>query len=556
MSGILLLPPPSGHYYKRKKRKNVMIGLIATFLMVLLFGGLSLGRKEIVANIMVDQPQTADLQSSTLKQKAELVIQKKNQQLVRLFVDGSEQQEVSLSTVGLEFSKDSVVSQLYPQRPEKINGFLHGAADEKAVYALILQDNYKRDSFLKQLRSYFELAAVPEFYSWSEDEGWQFHRHERGIVITEERFNESYQKLIGQLERGDLEPRLDLQTTSVAPARDRSAIKIYQRIIRLVEEPFVFDIAGEEVILDLESDQDFVIIDGEDVLINEEKISEWVDNFVEDFFEEPSTVRLLAKEKTTYNRDKAVVEGEFKEGQRIDAEEMKQVIYDHLGTQNRNVAVRVYEIPVRVYSALDNQELEILSVGWSEYSKGNAPNRVHNINTGIDRLDGLVVAPGEKISFNHMTGPINYDFREGYAIFGNGAGKSLGGGICQVSTTFFRALLNMGLPITMRRNHSWDLTYYREGGYGLDATIFPAQGLDVKAVNDYDSHLFFYTYTRPDIEEAFVVVYGVPDGREVALSPRQEYKPFYGAKTLIWDQEVTYADGEKRNYEIVSRYRK
>ncbi|MDF2378659.1 MAG: VanW family protein [Candidatus Gracilibacteria bacterium] len=557
MSDILLLSAPSKkHSIRRKNRRKVGLGILGLFLLILLFGSLSTGRKEIVANIMIENPPVLDEESTSVFGSTDIVIAEKNNQLIDLFVDGEMQQQVSLRSMGLEFSRESILSQLYPQKKDTVEKFIHGSADADSLHALLLQDNLKKESFLKQLRSYFEIAAVPEFYGWTEADGWTFHRHERGIVISEKDFESSYSQLVSQLEYGNLDPQIEIQTSSLAPKRNRSAIKVYQRILQMVRDPFVFDIAGKEVTLDLESDKDFLIIEGEEVRINTEKIDQWVDDFVDSYFEEPSRVRLIATETTTYKRNKAVIEGEFREGKRLDAQEIKNDMYAKLFSEDKRIVVRSYEIPVSVYSDLDGQMLEILAVGWSEYSKGNDANRVHNIQTGLDRLNGVVVAPGEKLSFNHMTGPINYDFKEGYAIFGNSAAKSLGGGICQVSTTFFRSLLNIGLPITMRQNHSWDLSYYQAGGYGLDATIYPSQGLDVKAINDYDSHLFFYSYSRPDTEEAFVVVYGVPDGREVALNPRKEYKPFYGAKTLIWDHEVTYADGKKRDYEIVSRYNK
>ncbi|MDZ4216951.1 MAG: hypothetical protein U1C97_01365, partial [Candidatus Gracilibacteria bacterium] len=87
------------------------------------------------------------------------------------------------------------------------------------------------------------------------------------------------------------------------------------------------------------------------------------------------------------------------------------------------------------------------------------------------------------------------------------------------------------------------------------ATVYPAEGLDVKAINDYGSHLFFYSYTRPETEEAFVLVYGKKDGRKVNLFPDEEYIPKNGAKTIWWTQTIEYPDGEVKENRIESRYR-
>ena len=250
-----------------------------------------------------------------------------------------------------------------------------------------------------------------------------------------------------------------------------------------------------------------------------------------------------------------MTEGEFVEGARLNVEESLQKVQEALEKGEERTRLRLYEIPVKVFSELDNKPYQLLSVGYSEYSKGNAPNRVHNIETGLSRINKTLIEPGQEISFNKSNGPIDNDFRIGYAIMGNSAAPSLGGGICQVSTTFYRGLLNLGVPILQRQNHSWDLSYYQAGGYGLDATIFPAVGLDVKATNDFDSSLFLYAYDRPDTQEAFVLIYGVGDGRQVTLEPEEEYVPWRGAKTLKWTRTIEFPDGTSREHEIVSRYR-
>ena len=99
----------------------------------------------------------------------------------------------------------------------------------------------------------------------------------------------------------------------------------------------------------------------------------------------------------------------------------------------------------------------------------------------------MLIPPGGTISYNEIVGDISaatgyqpaYIIKDGRTILGDG------GGVCQVSTTLFRAGLSAGLPILERHPHAYRVHYYEEGGYkpGLDATVF-APGVDLKMKND------------------------------------------------------------------------
>jgi vancomycin resistance protein YoaR len=379
------------------------------------------------------------------------------------------------------------------------------------------------------------------------------------MVISDEEVTTSLSELIQSLEQNTTPAVLHLATSVqkelLSAQKRREMNQLYTSIKKLVKEPLVLQLAEKTVELDLNRDKDFMSIQDGVASLNETKLQEWVESFAEEHFRAPETVKIVGKEEVRAGVNRAVLEGQFVEGRRIKAEEIFSQIKEALEKDERTIVVKSYEIPVKVYSELEQQDYELLSVGYSEFSTGNAPNRVHNVKTGLDRVNGLLVDPGKNISFNKSVGNIDSEFRTGYGIFGSAALPVLGGGICQASTTFYRALLNLGVPITQRQNHSWDLSYYQAGGYGLDATIFPEVGLDVKAVNDLPSQLLFYSYIRPETEEAFVLIYGKGDGRKVTLTPEKEYVPFKGPKTLKWKQTIELPNGEIREEEIVSRYR-
>jgi vancomycin resistance protein YoaR len=107
---------------------------------------------------------------------------------------------------------------------------------------------------------------------------------------------------------------------------------------------------------------------------------------------------------------------------------------------------------------------ELIGIGES-YFQDSIPSRVHNITLAANNLHGILIAPGETFSFSQKMGDISiktgyvqaYIIKEGKTILGDG------GGVCQVSTTLFRAALNSGLPIVERQAHQYRVSFYEQG---------------------------------------------------------------------------------------------
>jgi vancomycin resistance protein YoaR len=168
---------------------------------------------------------------------------------------------------------------------------------------------------------------------------------------------------------------------------------------------------------------------------------------------------------------------------------------------------------------------ELVSIGKSDFT-GSAAYRVHNIGVGMQLLNGLLIAPGEEFSFNKSIGQINAanGFVEGAAIIRNRTQQEFGGGICQDSTTMFRAAFWAGLPITERWGHSFYISWYdkyalgpRGNGPGLDATIFTG-GPDLKFVNDTGAWLLIQAWSDPKTGVAQIELYGTKPNRTVDLT--------------------------------------
>lgn len=126
------------------------------------------------------------------------------------------------------------------------------------------------------------------------------------------------------------------------------------------------------------------------------------------------------------------------------------------------------------------------------YYWGSTPNRRSNIALGAQKLNGVIIAPGEEFAFNRLLGDINpaAGFLDGAVIFGGRTVTGIGGGICQVSTTLFRAAFSGGYAITERNSHGYRVGYYEYAGAGpgLDAAIWQPSS-DLRFLNNSPHHL-------------------------------------------------------------------
>lgn len=164
--------------------------------------------------------------------------------------------------------------------------------------------------------------------------------------------------------------------------------------------------------------------------------------------------------------------------------------------------------------------VELVASGTTDF-KNSPSNRIHNINVGVAAINGSLIKPGEEFSTLGKLGTI--DAASGYlpelVIKNNQTVPDYGGGLCQVSTTLFRATLNSGLKITERANHSYRVSYY-EPPIGMDATIYDPSP-DFKFVNNYSSYLLIQGHIN-GMKVTFDI-YGTKDNRVITISSPNAY---------------------------------
>lgn len=160
----------------------------------------------------------------------------------------------------------------------------------------------------------------------------------------------------------------------------------------------------------------------------------------------------------------------------------------------------------------------------SSYFSGSGSARARNVETAAAAFHGYLIAPGETLSMADVLGDISLDtgYAEALIIYGDRTIKGVGGGVCQVSTTLFRAAFFGGYPLVERYPHAYRVRYYELGssspGPGFDATVFVPL-VDFKFTNDRDAWLLMETYIYGS--QLVWKFYSASDGREVEWSRQQ-----------------------------------
>ena len=190
-------------------------------------------------------------------------------------------------------------------------------------------------------------------------------------------------------------------------------------------------------------------------------------------------------------------------------------------TPNKIIAIPIKILKPQVTTEKANNLgiVEPIGVGTSQFAH-SIPNRVHNVALAASKINGVLVAPGDTFSFVKNIGDISKftGYKEAYVIENGKTVLGDGGGVCQVSTTLFRAVLNAGLPIVERNAHAYRVGYYEQNsGPGIDATVY-VPSVDFKFKNDTGNYLFIQEAIDINTMVLTFTIYGKSDGRTVSMT--------------------------------------
>jgi vancomycin resistance protein YoaR len=308
---------------------------------------------------------------------------------------------------------------------------------------------------------------------------------------------------------------VELQTLPIAPRVDTAdLVEARDHANRLIGEPIYFSHQGLTYPIDAPSLAGALIIDGGSTArLDVTRLSERFDAIAAAVLQPARNARL------GWDDGIWVVERDV-DGVQVARAALEQGVLD-LAQSNERIAELPIN-PVRAAARVDNISdlgIEDHIASGSSLFAGSSAGRAENVAVSARNVSFQLVAPGEMFSFNDLLGPISHDngFVDGSVINGDFAATDIGGGVCQVSTTVFRAAARAGFQFTEWHPHSWRLAFYEADGSppGFDGAIYQPNNeweieMDLRFVNPLDSWLLLQVLI--DGETVRAQFYGRPNG--------------------------------------------
>lgn len=193
-------------------------------------------------------------------------------------------------------------------------------------------------------------------------------------------------------------------------------------------------------------------------------------------------------------------------GKTIDKDELHNKLIESINGNTSHDVELTFDLKEQE-AKIKAEDLKEITGEISDYSSNyinTGDGRVKNMQIAADIINGTIVMPGEEFSYNDLIGDTTPDkgYEKANTYVGNKVVPDYGGGICQVSTTLYRAVMRANIRSTERMNHSLTVSYSEPG---LDATV--ANGaIDYKFVNTYDFPIYIQGYASDGVVD--FAIYG------------------------------------------------
>lgn len=367
---------------------------------------------------------------------------------------------------------------------------------------------------------------------------------EDGWVMNEEEVKEKVKRALAQLSAGPVEVVLEEENNQVD---EEAAALAKERALRLVD--------GELTVVlkdDGQKSEKMWVLGGEELVpwvkmrggFAQEKIGEYVESLAEAVNREPQNALFKFENGRVLEFAPGLdglqlVEGETVERMVDVLEAMEESGEDKIV----ELAVELTPPEIQTPEVNDLGIKELLGRGESTFYHSIA-GRIHNVALTASRLNGVLVPPGEVFSFNKTIGDVSaatgyksaYIIKDGRTILGDG------GGVCQDSTTMFRAVMDAGLPILERQAHAYRVAYYEQNmDPGFDATVYDPHP-DLKFRNDTPAHILIQTVADTDKLKLTIDLYGTSDGRKGEITNYQKWG-YVPAPPPLYQDDPTLAPG-------------
>jgi len=346
----------------------------------------------------------------------------------------------------------------------------------------------------------------------------QIEPGESGQIFDQHRFETQTRNKLAWLQPLLIEGLVEKQPITVTEeeldqVKKRAENLLKKKIIVKPEpETEAWELSGEELV-------GFIAITGG---YDQERLMEYLEGVAEGVNRAPQDAKFKFNDETQKVEEFLPAKDGLTVAIPQSVEQMKMAL-DKLETMNATEPATLAVVKTPPAISLENVNdlgiKELIGRGESTYFH-SITTRVNNVNLASSRISGTLIKPGETFSFNQALGDVSaatgyqpaYIIKEGRTILGDG------GGVCQVSTTTFRAALNTGLPIVERQAHAYRVGYYEQDTKaGIDATVY-APNPDLKFTNDTLGHILIQTENDIPNRHLVIDIYGTSDGRKSQIT--------------------------------------
>ena len=209
------------------------------------------------------------------------------------------------------------------------------------------------------------------------------------------------------------------------------------------------------------------------------------------------------------------------------------------------------EAPIQKTEAeITQTKLSLINTCISSFStsfQSSSYMRANNIDVSVKAINGKLLLPGETFSFNDVIGERTKErgYMEAPVIINNKVESGIGGGICQVSSTLYNAILKAGIQNIVRTHHSLPSSYVE---LGLDATV-DWENIDFKFINTLDYPMYIEMYTEN--KKLYINIFSNSDlnkKKYIIENNVNEDNNVYKVKVV----RKTYESGNLINSELIS----
>jgi vancomycin resistance protein YoaR len=477
-----------------------------------------LGKKEIEAKLLSEFPMEGKLK----------------------LVEGERIFMVDLASISAKIDTNQTASNLLFRRLKQgVGKYIKAFFENKDFELTIVYDEEKSKQIIAEIASQIDKPFIPSEIvlngKMSTKEG------QLGRLSDQNKLREI---IIEKLQKYEINQSIDIPVNSVGKLPNEEEKKLaLERANKLVGKKIIFRDPETEVSVDDKTLVSWVEMIGGS---QQNKIDEYVDTLQQSLKREPQDAVF------EFENGKVLEFKPAKSGYYLDTEKLKNSIgRDFSGWEMSTEKTIIDELPlIKTDPKIGNNDVndlgikELLGKGTSSF-RHSSEIRNFNVEKGSSIINRILVAPGDTFSFIKNLGEVSLDngYKKAYVIRQGKTELDVGGGICQVSTTLFRAMLDAGLDITQRQAHAYRVSYYEEDTKpGFDATVF-IPNPDLKFINDTGHYVLIQSYYDGVNKKLTYEIYGTSDGRKAVID---NYKQWGAAPAPpdVWIDDPTLPAGK------------